>query len=245
MNKLALSEIRLNKFIAQSGLCSRRAADELIASGKIFVNGELETSPGRKITSADEVKIEEQILKPLEKKEYIILNKPVQVLCTRKDPGGRQTIFDLLPEKFRKEGLFSIGRLDYFSEGLLIITNDGELANKLMHPRFQHEKVYKVRVRGDIDEEAIGRMRSGMLLKDGTRLLPVAVNVSRRDKNTCTLVMRLHQGINRQIRRMCENLGLVILSLERIEEAGIKLGKLPKGKWRNLDSKEIEFLKKA
>lgn len=241
-----MEPIRLNKFLAQAGVCSRRKADELIALGKVNVNGQVVVELGCKITpNSDTVKVDGEIIalpNATEKDVYLVLNKPIQVVCTVSDPEGRPTILDCLPEAFKDTRLYPVGRLDYFSEGLLILTNDGTLTHRLTHPRYYLEKIYEVRVRETPTPEDIARMEKGMHLKEGEQLAPVKV---RFDSDSNTLFLTLHQGVNRQIRRMCRDLGLTILKLKRLQTGPLTLGNLPTGECRELTDHEITTLQNA
>ncbi|MBR3665479.1 MAG: rRNA pseudouridine synthase [Desulfovibrio sp.] len=233
---------RLNKAIAQSGLCSRRKADELIFQGKVKVNGKTIVDPACRIAENDLLEVSGQRLVIAQKHVYLMLHKPIQTVSTAYDPEGRTTVLDLLPDQYRSVRLFPIGRLDYFSEGLLLITNDGDLANALMHPSFHLPKTYQVTVRGFVPKETLARMQSGMCLEDGTQLLPVEVHAKCLGHDTSLLTMTLHQGINRQIRRMCEQEKLTILKLVRVAYGPLTLGDLALGKVRELSAQELAAL---
>lgn len=237
--------LRLNKAIAASGLCARRKADELIFSGRVTVNGVAETNPGRRVLPGDSIAVDGEPLPVRQEYIYLLLHKPVGTVCTLSDPQGRPTVMDLLPATARGVGLFPVGRLDYFSEGLLLLTNDGELANRLIHPRHHVDKVYEVLVRGNVPERHLEIMRGGMRLSDGTPLLPVeASRVQARHRQGTLLRLVLRQGINRQIRRMCDDLGLTILRLTRVAEGGLSLGALKAGETRALEPSEVRALRK-
>lgn len=233
-------DMRINQAIAASGLCSRRKADELVAQGRVKVNGELLGNPGLRVTQTDVIEVDGR---RLEKSEniYLMLHKPIMTVCTAHDPQGRQTVLDLLPPDIRASRVFPVGRLDYFSEGLLVLTNDGALAQRLAHPRHEKRKLYEVLIRGPVSKTQVQRMQSGMTLKDGTRLPPVRARAKKTGDNTL-LELELRQGINRQIRRMCADLELVILKLRRVALGSLRLGDLPRGKWRKLTAKEVAAL---
>ncbi|WP_419492900.1 pseudouridine synthase [Desulfovibrio sp.] len=237
---------RLNKFIAASGYCSRRKADELIFAGAVQVNGVVERSPGRRILSDDLIQVEGQQLAALPASfSYIMLHKPIQVMCTAHDPQGRPTVLDCLTAEMRRNRVYPVGRLDYFSEGLLLLTNDGELAQRLMHPRHHQPKTYDVLVRGTAPAAALATMRRGMTLAEGEHLRPVEVESRLQANGHTRLRMVLHQGVNRQIRRMCRDLGLTILRLKRIRLGPLGLGDLPVGECRFLSAAETAALLQA
>lgn len=234
---------RLNKFIAASGYCSRRKADELIFAGAVQVNGVVERSPGRRILPDDLIQVEGHQLAALPASfSYIMLHKPIQVMCTAHDPQGRPTVLDCLTAEMRRNRVYPVGRLDYFSEGLLLLTNDGELAQRLMHPRHHQPKTYDVLVRGTVPAAALATMRRGMTLAEGEHLRPVEVESRLQTNGHTRLRMVLHQGVNRQIRRMCRDLGLTILRLKRIRLGPLGLGDLPVGGCRFLSAAETAAL---
>lgn len=233
---------RLNKVIARSGLCSRRKADELVAAGRVRVNGH-PADPGMRVTAADVVTVDGRPLGAAQECVYLLLNKPVQVVSTASDPQGRTTVLDLLPERYRSLRLYPVGRLDYFSEGLLVLTNDGPLAQRLMHPSHNQGKTYEVLVRGLAPEAAVQTMRGGMTLAEGDRTLPVRIDAALTPRGNTVLTFTLHQGLNRQIRRMCRDVGLTILKLRRVAEGPLRLGDLASGQVRPLTEQEVALLK--
>ncbi len=238
------SGVRINKALADAGVCSRRKAEELIAAGKVFVNGERVTNLGHKVHPHDELRVDGQVLARKDERTYLILHKPVQTMCTAHDPEGRTTIFDVLPSAWRHKRLFTVGRLDYFSEGLLLLTDDGHFAQKLAHPRYHLPKIYEVLVRGDVYEQDLDRMEAGMTLQEGEVLAPVRARVLRRFERSTLLELTLFQGINRQIRRMCRDLDLTILKLVRVAQGPIELD-IPSGEVRALSNYELQALQKA
>ena len=242
-----MAELRLNKALASAGVCSRRKADELIQAGAVAVNGLTVTELGMRITpGSDHVTVNGRAvaMSPETRDyEYVMLHKPVQVVSTAHDPEGRTTVLELLPTPLRKKRLYPVGRLDYFSEGLLLLTDDGELTNRLTHPRHHLPKVYEVTVRERPGKDALDRMRRGMTLKEGETLAPAQITVL--PDSPHTFLMTLHQGVNRQIRRMCRDLGLTILCLHRIQMGPVRLGDLPKGQCRPLLPQELAALKQA
>lgn len=244
------NRLRINKALANAGVCSRRAADELIRAGAVAVNGVPMTEPGAQILpDTDIVHVHgKQVLPAKEdagKREfsYILLHKPIQVVSTVKDPQGRTTVLDLLPGEFRDKRLYPVGRLDYFSEGLLLLTDDGVLTNRLTHPRYHLPKLYEVKIREAPTKAMLATMRRGMVLREGERLAPVEAEYL--PGNPGTLLLTLRQGINRQIRRMCRDFQLTILTLRRMSLGPLELGNLAKGKCRPLQAQEVAALKKA
>jgi len=244
-------QIRLNRAISQAGICSRRRADELIQNGQVKINGKVVTKLGIKIDLDKDV-IEVQGKKItgnlLEKKKflYITLYKPIKVVTTLSDPQNRTTIIDILPSHLKGKGLVPIGRLDYFSEGLLLLSNDGDFVFKMSHPKFHLPKVYHVEVRGNIRPNQLLIMKKGMFLKElNIRLAPVKVDIIKKNPgNRYLLKFVLVQGINRQIRRMCKTFNWKVLRLKRISHGPIVLGDLQPGEFRYLSPSEIELCKR-
>lgn len=242
-------EVRLNKAIAGAGVCSRRQADDLIQQGVVRVNGEVVDTPGaRVVPGRDRIEVRGQLLE-LDAAPtaftYVMLHKPVQVVSTVRDPQGRPTVLGILPPELRGGRLYPVGRLDYFSEGLLILTDDGDLTNRLTHPRYHLPKVYMVKVRGHVTESTLAPMRQGMTLAEGEKLAPVDVRLLQSDRQASLFEMTLHQGVNRQIRRMCRDLGLTVLLLRRVRQGPLELGELPKGAARRLTPHEVTALRRA
>lgn len=230
---------RLQKWIAQTGLCSRRQAEILINEGRVSVNG-APAVLGQSIDPAlDHVLVDGRELQPIKEKTYIMLNKPRGYVTTTSDEKGRPTVMQLLSGV--EERVYPVGRLDMFSEGLLLLTNDGDLTKILTHPSHDAEKQYQVRVIGDLDS-ALPILRGRMSL-DGRVLKPCRIQVLSRGEDSSLLLFCIREGRNRQIRRMCEIAGLRVARLRRIAEAGVRLGELPEGKWRHLTHEEIEILK--
>ncbi len=235
--------LRINKALAQAGVCSRRRADELIQAGKVLVNGQV-AAPGIKVSLfRDKIEVEGRVLSTiLPDYTYLILNKPIHVVTTVKDPEGRKTVIDLLPQEYAHLRLYPVGRLDYFSQGLLLLTNDGDLANRLMHPRWHQAKTYHLVVRGAVKKDHIRTLQKGMRLPEGETLAPVQVRILEAGEKSSRLELILTQGINRQIRRMCKELGLTVLRLERVRQGVLELGSLPPGSLRPLTAKELTTL---
>ena len=234
---------RLQKILSQAGIASRRAAEKLIAEGRVSVNGETIREMGVKADpTVDDIRVDGRRVKSAERPRYILLNKPKGYVTTRSDPQRRPTVIDLVSGV--REYVYPVGRLDYDSEGLLLLTNDGDLAAKLTHPRHGVERTYEARVAGMPDREAIDRLRRGIPL-DGHRTLPadvVLVNERRRDGNGL-LRITIREGRNRQVRRMCEAVGHPVQTLRRIRIGPIADDRLKVGQWRELRADEVEQLK--
>ena len=235
------SSVRINKYIASCGFCSRRRADELIAEGRVTIDGRTATAGDR--VDRETVCIDGQPVAAEERLVTLMLNKPVQVVSTARDPQGRTTVLEYVPERYRSLRLYPVGRLDYFSEGLLLLTNDGALAQKLTHPSHNQKKVYHVLVRGAVPQNVLATLRGGMTLKEGDKVAPCSVEACPL-KGQTELTFELHQGLNRQIRRMCRDTGLTVLRLKRVAEGPLQLGHLAPGEVRELSPKEVAALRK-
>ena len=240
--------IRLNKAIASAGLCSRRKADELILKGLVCVNGQVAQEMGLRILpERDIITVEGTALPTVAvKRVWLALYKPVQVVCTAHDPDGRTTVLDILPEKWKTKRLFPVGRLDYFSEGLVLMTNDGDSAQHILHPRYEVPRSYHVLVREKPTAAMLESMSAGMRLAEGERLAPVRVRtlpsssvLTPLSAQAFLLEIILVQGLNRQIRRMCRDLGLTILRLVRVSHGPVQLGDLKPGELRELLPHEL------
>ena len=232
--------IRLNKFIADAGVCSRREADQLILDGKIKVNDKVVTTLGVKVKENDKVTYNSKLLKS-ERFRYIILNKPRNFITTVKDTHNRKTVMDLI-EGACKERVYPVGRLDRDTTGLLILTNDGELTKRLTHPSFGVRKKYIIQLSSSIHPNCLAEMTKGVQLDDGIVKYDEVV-YGKNGTDRTQLIVTLHSGKNRVIRRTMEYFEKELLYLDRIEFAGIKKRDLQRGKWRFLDHKELGFLK--
>lgn len=226
--------MRLNKFIADAGVCSRRKADEMIKEGRVTVNKN-EAIIGMEITTNDVVRVDGERIKVNTIYEYYILNKPKRVLCSNEDKFGRKLAVDYIKSKRR---LFTYGRLDYMTEGLIIISNDGELYNHIMHPRKKLYKSYIAKLDREIEEKDIEALKHGVVI-EGKRTAPA--KVKRIDKKEIRIA--IFEGRNRQIRKMVEILGYNISSLKRVKIGELSLGHLPVGDYRQLTEDEIKYLK--
>lgn len=231
---------RLQKIIAAAGITSRRAAEELILAGRVAVNGTVVTELGSKADpQKDQITLDGQTIKPAEKLYYVLLHKPAGYVTSLKDPQGRQLVTELV--KDIGERLFPVGRLDYNSEGLLLLTNDGEWANRLMHPRHQVDKEYHVRVRGKIDPQQIKKLAEGVELEDGPTGA-TTVRLLKSDQSNDWLSVTIREGRNRQVRRMCAAVGLFVVRLRRIRYGNLTLGGLQPGEYRLLTKQEAQAL---
>lgn len=233
------NKIRLQKHIADCGAASRRKAEELIIAGKVRVNGRIASIGDKVDPKRDKVTVNGKNLIFVKDKIYIMLNKPRGFVTTMKDELGRKNVSDLVKDAGGR--LFPVGRLDKDSEGLLIMTNDGDFANKLTHPSSHVNKTYRVTVGGAVNDEQLDQMSTGIVI-EGKKTLPCDVFVAERKPDRTVIIFILNEGRNRQIRKMCEAVGLNVLRLKRIEIAGVKLGMLPQGKWRPLNEKEMRHL---
>ncbi len=234
-------KIRLNKFLASAGVASRRKCDELITAGKIKVNGNVTTTLGLQVDDEkDEVAFEDTIVYPVEKKIYIVINKPVGFVSTVKDEHDRKTVIDLIP---LSERIFPIGRLDYESTGVLLITNDGPLSHRLTHPSYEIEKVYFVLLDKIVTPKDLYHIEHGIML-DNKKTHPCKVSQVRVYDNCSLLSISIHEGRNRQIRRMFESLEYEVQELDRVQFANIDLKGIKRREWRYLTNKEINELKK-
>lgn len=233
------NKIRLQKHLSVCGVASRRKAEELILSGKVKVNGHIASIGDKVDPKRDKVTVRGKAVVAVNEKVYIMLHKPRGFVTTLKDERDRKCVSDLVKDVGVK--VFPVGRLDRNSEGLLIMTNDGEFANKLTHPSSHVNKTYRVTVSGQVEEENLIEMREGIVL-DGRKTMPCDVFIAERKADRTVLIFIIQEGRNRQIRRMCEAVGLKVLRLKRTEIAGVKLGMLPQGKWRPLNEKEMRHL---
>ena len=236
-----MTDIKLQKFVSDCGLMSRRAAEKEIQQGFFEINGVRAGLGDRVKPDSDIIKYKGKVLKTERRKLYLCLNKPVGYVTTMSDEMGRKSIRELIADVGQR--VYPAGRLDMDSEGLIICTNDGEFANRLMHPSGSIKKIYTVTVRGKIDNNTVDALRS-MKALDGEKISPVEVEIIERSDNASRLKMVLTEGKNRQIRRMCEFHGLSVMQLKRISVGGVFLGSLESGKWRALTPQEMKSLKK-
>lgn len=231
--------LRLNKYISNSGICARREADELISGGFVTVNGEKITQLGTKVTYSDQVKVRGKLIMP-EKKVYVLLNKPKDYITTLDDPYAKKTVVQLVREAC-PERIYPVGRLDKNTTGVLLFTNDGELAKKLTHPSSEIPKIYQVKLDNPLTKAHLQEISKGIILNDG----PVTVDEISYfdDLDSSQVGVQIHSGRNRIVRRIFEHLGYKVIKLDRVYFAGLTKSKLPRGKWRFLNEKEITRLK--
>ncbi|NLB87159.1 MAG: rRNA pseudouridine synthase [Bacteroidales bacterium] len=230
--------VRLNKYIANAGICSRREADTFISAGLVSVNGEIVTELGVKVMPGDEVKFNDEKINP-ERKVYILLNKPKDYVTTLDDPEGRRTVMDLI-QNACKERVYPVGRLDRNTTGLLLLTNDGELTKKLTHPSYNKKKIYHVELDKALSRDHLNQIAQGIELEDG----PIVVDaISYVDNLKTEVGIELHSGKNRIVRRIMEHFGYNVKRLDRVYFAGLTKLNLPRGRWRFLSDQEVIRLK--
>lgn len=231
--------IRLNKYLANSGVCSRREADEYIQAGVVSVNGEVVTELGRKVLRSDKVTFHNEPV-TLESKVYVLLNKPKNCVTTSDDPQGRLTVMDLVRNAC-SERIYPIGRLDRNTTGVLLLTNDGEMASKLSHPKYNKKKIYQVWLDKNVTMEDMQKIADGIELEDGEIHADAISYVTEEDKSQVGI--EIHSGKNRVVRRIFESLGYRVVKLDRVYFAGLTKKNLPRGRWRYLDEKEVTMLR--
>ena len=236
-----METVKLQKYFSDCAIMSRRAAEEEIKKGKVTVNGEVATLGSRIDPERDVVIYKgKRVLLPKKDKTYVLLNKPRGIVTTLSDEKGRPTVISLLRGLGTR--VYPVGRLDIDSDGLLLLTDDGELTNRLTHPRHQMPKIYHVTVKGELQAEQFKKLTSALVI-DGYKIQPVAVEIIKKEPSTTTLKMTLFEGRNRQIRKMCALCELSITTLTRVALGNISLGSLPVGKWRYLSDDEVAYLK--
>ncbi len=234
-----MEEFRLQKFLAHSGVASRRAAEEIIASGKVFVNGKRITDPAHKVTARDKVTVDGKTVTVTRTKTYIILNKPLGVLSSASDDRGRTCVTDLV--KIENTRLYPVGRLDYDTQGIILLTDDGDFMQRVTHPKYETEKTYEALVKGEPTEEDLGKLRAGVELDDGLTL-PAKADVIRFKGPNAVVKIVIREGRNRQVRRMLDAVGFPVLKLKRTSIGGLELGELRTGAWRHMKHRDFEAL---
>lgn len=227
---------RLQKVMAHAGIASRRECEKIIAAGRVKVNGETIIALGYKVSSADIITVDGITLAARENKVYYLINKPPGYVTTTDDPRGRKTVLDLVkvPER-----IYPVGRLDYDTSGLLILTNDGDLTYRLTHPKHEVDKVYHALVKGEPSDNCLGNLRQGVDLEDGITA-PAKVKQLKKIQGNTLLEIIIHEGRNRQVRRMCDAVGNPVLNLERVAIGGLKLGSLATGRYLKVTKHRIQ-----
>ena len=233
---------RLQKYLADCGIASRRKCEQFILDGKVKVNGEIITTLGTKVGDSDIVKFNDREVKKVEEKVYILLNKPIGYVTTSKDQFGRDTVLDLVKENKR---IVPVGRLDMYTSGALILTNDGSFVNRLTHPKNEINKTYNVTVVGIVSKQELKRLEEGIVIDEDYKTKPAKVKILKIDeeKNISRLQITIHEGKNRQVRKMCKAIDKKVLALHRSKIGSIDVKNLKIGEWRYLTKKELEALK--
>jgi len=240
-----MDKIRLQKYLANAGVASRRKAEEMIAAGRVSVNGETITELGTKIipgqdkVAADGKPVRTKAVKPI----YIMLHKPEGVITSVSDPHNRPVVLDLLKDIPAR--LFPVGRLDYDSSGLILLTNDGEAAQKMTHPSHSVPKTYIVRLGGIPDQKGLRRFKEGLIIDDGPKTAAAQIKILEKKPPGCIVRITISEGRNRQVRKMCEAIGCPVQQLKRVSMGTLKLGSLPRGKYRHLTAGEVKQLIKV
>lgn len=231
---------RLQKYLADCGIASRRKCEEFILDGKVEVNGKIVTTLGTKVEDGDLVKYNGNEVKKVEEKVYILLNKPIGYVTTARDQFGRETVLDLVKVNKR---IVPVGRLDMYTSGALILTNDGEFVNKLTHPKNEISKTYNVTVAGIVSKQDLEQLENGVIIDENYKTKPARVKILKTDdgKNLSRIQITIHEGKNRQVRKMCEAIGKKVLALHRCKIGKLDVKSLKIGEWRYLTKKELEL----
>lgn len=231
--------MRLQKYMAECGVASRRRAEEMIQAGQVTVNGARITQMGVQVEEGDEVRVDGRVIRPENQKRYVIYHKPAGEVTTVSDPEGRACVLDHFRDYPVR--LYPVGRLDYDSEGLLLLTNDGALTERMLHPSHLVEKTYLARVTGAVSLDTVRKLRAGILLDDH-KTAPAKARIVKEEAFATVVLITIHEGRNRQVRRMFEACGHKVLQLRRVRFGPLELGDLPRGQWRELTSEETRKL---
>ncbi len=231
-----MSEVRLQKYLAEAGIASRRKCEELISQGRVEVEGLIVTTPGTKISGSERILVDGIEIRHEQKKVYILLNKPVGYISSAKDQFSRKTVLDLVDTV--KERIYPVGRLDYDTSGLIILTNDGDFANKMTHPRHQMQKVYRTEIMGNLNESDIESIKRGIIIDD-YKTAPAEIKIINSAQDHSVVEITIHEGKNRQVRNMFEVLNHPVIRLKRIVIGFVGINGLEEGKWRYLSKNEI------
>ena len=234
-----MAEMRLQKFLAHAGIASRRAAEDIIKQGRVTVNGKTITDMGVNVYDTDAVTVDGKLIANEEEKIYIMLNKPVGYVSSAKDQFARPTVLDLVKDINKR--LYPVGRLDYDTSGLILLTNDGELTYKLTHPRHEIDKVYEALISEIPSSNEIKKFETGLEIEDYITS-PAKIIIRQRHEKTSLVHITIHEGKNRQVRKMCSAIGHVVITLKRIAIGSLFLSNLPEGKWRRLTDTELKSL---
>jgi len=234
-----MTEMRLQKFLAHAGIASRRAAEDIIKQGRVTLNGKTVIDMGVIVANTDMVTVDGKLIANEEEKTYVMLNKPVGYVSSAKDQFGRPTVIDLVRDI--EQRLYPVGRLDYDTAGLILLTNDGDFTYKLTHPKHEIEKVYEALITGVPTNEEIEMFEAGLWIEDYTTS-PAKIIIKEINKNNSLVHITIHEGKNRQVRKMCATIGHNVLALKRISIGTIALNDLPEGKWRRLSNEELNSL---
>lgn len=232
--------VRLNKLLAQAGVASRRGADRMIAEGRVRVGGRVVSEPGTSVVPGEApVEVDRKPVELVDERVYLVLHKPRGTICTASDPEGRERVFDLLPKRLPR--LWAVGRLDYQTSGVLLLTNDGTLSEALAHPRHQVARVYQVKLRDELDPHQVMALTDGVVLDDG-RAEPVRPTLLSGERRAWWYQLVLHEGRNREVRRLLEAVGVQLQKLRRVAFAGVTVEGVRPGKWRRLEPDEVRAL---
>lgn len=247
MTQQPLEGERLARYLAHAGIASRRHAEILIEAGRVRVNGLVVTTQGARIDpEQDSITVDGKSVQSTEKLEYVLLHKPAGYLSTANDPQRRPTVLDLLPPELRRLRVYPVGRLDIDTSGLLLLTNDGDFALHLTHPRYSMDKHYRALVKGYPAENALNALRRGVEIVEDNgghhKTSPAKVSIHKQAGDNCWLSLTIHEGHKRQVRRMLTAIGHPVLALMRVGIGSLELGNLPEGKWRNLTPEEVHML---
>jgi pseudouridine synthase len=239
---------RLARYLAHAGVASRRHAEDLIASRRVQVNGQTITEQGvRILPGRDRITVDGRLIESHTQHVYILLHKPIGYVTTARDPQGRPTVLDLLPAEVRRMRVYPVGRLDIDTSGLLLLTNDGDFALRLTHPRYAAEKHYEALVKGRPSQSELETLRAGLQIREDNGRLhetsPARVEILRQEGANCWLSLAIHEGRKRQVRRMLRAVGYPVLSLRRVGIGSLTLGNVPEGRWRYLTDVEVEMLR--
>lgn len=235
--------VRLQKYIAMSGAASRRGAEVMIEEGRVKVNGKQVSEQGIKVEiGSDVVSLDGKEIKIKNKKYYIMLNKPVGYVSTAKDQFDRPTVVDLVKKDIEDARIFPVGRLDYETEGLLLLTNDGDFTYKVTHPKFNMGKTYIAKIKGGIKISGLNKLKHGVYIDDNFKTSPAEAEILDAVDGHTFIKITIHEGKNRQVRKMFEAIGCTVVGLQRIKIGNVELGNLPLGRWRHLTSHEVSYL---